>query len=50
MSVIAEGVETKEQIDHLRKNGCDEVQDYLLSHPLSAKSFEIILSKSRNFL
>ncbi len=34
MSVIAEGVETVEQLDYLRKQGCDYVQGYYFYCPL----------------
>jgi len=34
LKVIAEGVETREQLDLLRVYGCDEVQGYFLSKPL----------------
>ncbi|HWH49611.1 MAG TPA: EAL domain-containing protein, partial [Burkholderiales bacterium] len=37
--VTAEGVETKGQMEALRKLGCDEFQGYLLSGPLPAADF-----------
>jgi len=36
LSVIAEGVETKEVLDRLRALGCDGAQGYLISRPASA--------------
>lgn len=38
--VVAEGVETVESLETLRNLGCNEVQGYLLSRPLSARAFE----------
>lgn len=35
MNVIAEGVETREQLDLLRELGCQQVQGYLLAKPMS---------------
>ncbi|MCY9697650.1 EAL domain-containing protein, partial [Paenibacillus alginolyticus] len=39
MKVIAEGVESSEQLSYLREQGCDGVQGYLISKPLSAEDF-----------
>jgi EAL domain-containing protein (putative c-di-GMP-specific phosphodiesterase class I) len=36
MKVVAEGVETLEQLAYLRANGCDEIQGYYLSRPIAA--------------
>lgn len=39
LSVIAEGVETAEQLAFLRERQCDAVQGYALSRPLSVEAF-----------
>jgi EAL domain-containing protein (putative c-di-GMP-specific phosphodiesterase class I) len=38
LNVIAEGVETQEQLAFLRSVKCDGMQGYLLSRPLSAEN------------
>lgn len=41
--IVAEGVEKKEQLDFLIKNGCDEIQGYYFSKPLPLDEFELKL-------
>jgi FOG: EAL domain len=44
LKVIAEGVETLEQLQHLRNSGCDEMQGYYFSQPVSADKAACLLS------
>ena len=45
LTVVAEGVETKEQFDLLREWGCDEIQGYYFYKPLSVKEIEDVLKE-----
>lgn len=40
MNVVAEGIETMEQVDALRRIDCDFIQGYVYSRPISADEFE----------
>jgi EAL domain-containing protein (putative c-di-GMP-specific phosphodiesterase class I) len=47
LDVIAEGVETEEQLDYLRRHGCDQIQGYYFSRPLAAEDFEQLLRQQK---
>ncbi|NPD69339.1 EAL domain-containing protein (plasmid) [Lichenicola cladoniae] len=43
LQVVAEGVETAEQRDHLLRYGCDELQGYWFSRPVDAAALGVLL-------
>ena len=43
LSVIAEGVESEEQLSILREQGCDEVQGFFVGQPLESDQFAALL-------
>ena len=45
LEVIAEGVETLDQIEPLKRLDCNNIQGYVISKPLGCKEFEMFLSK-----
>ncbi|MDQ3224564.1 MAG: EAL domain-containing protein [Gemmatimonadota bacterium] len=47
LRVIAEGVETEAHLSLLQKQGCDEVQGYLVGRPVPADRFEEHLARKR---
>jgi EAL domain-containing protein (putative c-di-GMP-specific phosphodiesterase class I) len=48
--VIAEGVETAEQLELLRKQGCNEVQGYLIGKPLPIERYAGVVGKPKSRL
>jgi EAL domain-containing protein (putative c-di-GMP-specific phosphodiesterase class I) len=47
LEVVAEGVEDEQQLDFLRKHGCDYAQGHLFSDPIDADRFgEVLLSEA----
>ena len=45
MEVIAEGVETEDQVERLNSLKCEYIQGYFYSKPLEVKVFEDLLKK-----
>jgi diguanylate cyclase (GGDEF)-like protein len=43
LTVVAQGVETKEQADHLRLHACDELQGFYFKRPLPVAEFTQLL-------
>jgi EAL domain-containing protein (putative c-di-GMP-specific phosphodiesterase class I)/ActR/RegA family two-component response regulator len=48
MAVVAEGVETQQQLEFLREGGCDSVQGYLFTRPLPPKEFVSWMTAQRS--
>lgn len=46
LGVLAEGIETKEQLRFLKQKGCEEYQGFYFSKPLSVKKFEQLALES----
>jgi EAL domain-containing protein (putative c-di-GMP-specific phosphodiesterase class I) len=48
MKVVAEGVEEADQLERLKRIGCDYVQGYYYSKPLPADEFEAFVQAFKN--
>ncbi|MFH1059653.1 MAG: PAS domain S-box protein [Pseudomonadota bacterium] len=46
LQVVAEGVETREQLEFLRDNQCDQMQGFLFSRPVPAEEIERLLGQT----
>jgi len=47
IGVVAEGVETVDQLEYLRHTNCDEAQGYLISRPASAEQVRALLDPKK---
>jgi EAL domain-containing protein (putative c-di-GMP-specific phosphodiesterase class I) len=43
LELVAEGVETREQLDYLKQLQCNRMQGFLFSRPIPAKEFESLV-------
>ncbi len=48
LRVVAEGIETRQQLDYLQSKQCAEGQGYLLGRPMDAESFAAMLTMNRH--
>jgi diguanylate cyclase (GGDEF)-like protein len=47
IGVVAEGVETADELEYLRQAKCDEVQGYLIGRPVSADEISALLNQKK---
>ena len=46
MSIVAEGVETQEQLSFLAEQGCDAVQGYFIGKPLPIRQYGALVGSA----
>ena len=47
LTVIAEGIETEDQLEYFRRHGCDTMQGYYFSRPLPSNELEVLLLQGK---
>ncbi|MET0321730.1 MAG: EAL domain-containing protein [Duganella sp.] len=47
LRVIAEGVETRAQLEYLRRSRCDEIQGYFFSRPVAPRDMGVLVESGR---
>jgi len=47
LQVVAEGVESKEQLVHLKTAGCDQVQGFYFQRPVAASEMSVLLQRGK---
>ena len=50
LRVVAEGVETTEELTFVHENNCDEIQGYFFSEPITSEEFTQLLQTENPFL
>ena len=50
LGLLAEGVETKEQVELLQSIGCDQVQGYYYAKPMPQEDFFELLKKQNSIV
>lgn len=50
VKVVAEGTETEQQVDFLRRNNCDYTQGYYFYHPMSEEDYRNLIASSQETL
>ena len=49
LEIVSEGVETKEQLELLKQQGCDIIQGYYISKPIPASEIPDFLRTEKEF-